>query len=89
MVDGVVSIACVMTDLSKSQAFSAGDRVRIVELPTYVKTAEPMPMMRPPSVITLGEVGTILNRQPGNEWSVRLEQGAYLLAGRYFEKVEN
>ena len=70
-----------------SEPFAAGDRVRIIALPTYVKTAEPMPMMRPPSVITLGEIGTILNRQPGNEWSVRLEKGAYLLASQYFEKV--
>lgn len=71
-----------------SQEFATGDRVRIIALPPYVKTAEPMPMMRPPSVITLGEVGTILNRQPGNEWSVRLEKGAYLLDSQYFEKVE-
>lgn len=69
--------------------YAAGDRVRITALPTYVKTAEPMPMMRPPTVISLGEVGTILNRQPGNEWSVRLEKGAYLLASKYFEKVED
>ena len=71
-----------------SKNFAAGDRVRITALPPYVKTAEPMPMMRPATMITLGEEGTILNRQPGNEWGVRLEKGAYLLSSQYFEKVD-
>lgn len=70
-----------------SKAFSVGDRVRVIALPAYVKTAEPMPMLRPPSVIQLGEEGVILNRQPGNYWSVRLDKGAYLLDSQYLELV--
>ena len=70
-----------------SKAFSVGDRVRVIALPVYVKTAEPMPMLRPPSVIQLGEEGVILNRQPGNYWSVRLDKGAYLLESPYLELV--
>ncbi|HEY9846112.1 MAG TPA: DUF3148 domain-containing protein [Candidatus Caenarcaniphilales bacterium] len=70
-----------------SQMFSIGDKVRVVALPAYVKTAEPMPMLRPPNVIQVGEVGLILARQPGNFWSVRLEQGAYLLESQYLERV--
>ncbi len=70
-----------------SKEFSVGDRVRVVALPPYVKTAEPMPMLRPASVIQLGEEGVILGRQPGNTWSVRLERGAYLLESQYLEAV--
>lgn len=47
------------------EAFAVGDRVRLVELPPYVKTAEPMPMLRPASILTLGEEGVILGQQPG------------------------
>lgn len=72
-----------------STPISTGDRVKITGLPSYVKTAEPMPMMRPNSVITVGEIGTILGIKPGNEWAVRLEKGAYLLSSQYFEKVED
>ncbi len=68
-----------------SKEFSVGDKVRVIGLPAYVKTAEPMPMLRPPGVIRLGEAGTILGRQPGNFWSVRLERGAYLLDSQYLE----
>jgi len=66
--------------------FSVGDKVRVIALPNYVKTAEPMPMLRPASVIRLGEEGTILGRQPGS-WSVRFEKGAYLLESQYLEPV--
>ncbi len=40
-----------------SQELSVGDRVRIIALPPYVKTADPMPMLRPPTVVNLGEEG--------------------------------
>jgi len=69
-----------------SKEFSVGDKVRVIALPAYVKTAESKPMLRPPNVIRLGEEGTILGRQPGS-WSVRLEQGAYLLEDQYLERV--
>ncbi|XFA73915.1 DUF3148 domain-containing protein [Thermosynechococcaceae cyanobacterium Okahandja] len=69
------------------QSFSVGDRVRLIELPAYVKTAEPMPMLRPASVLTLGEEGIILGQQPGNYWAVRLERGAFLLEAKYLERI--
>ena len=72
---------------TQSTDLKTGDRIQIIAMPPYVKTAEPMPMMRSASVIRLGEVGTLLRRQPGNEWSVRLEKGAYLLNDQYFEKL--
>ncbi|NET54407.1 MAG: DUF3148 domain-containing protein, partial [Merismopedia sp. SIO2A8] len=48
-----------------STEFKVGDRVRVIKLPPYVKTAEPMPMLRPPEVIHIGEEGVILDRRPG------------------------
>jgi len=68
---------------------SIGQRVRIVTLPPYVKTADPMPMLRPPNVITIGEEGIVLARQPGNTWSIRFAKGSYLLDRDYFELIEN
>ncbi|MCM1985293.1 regulatory protein SipA [Lyngbya confervoides] len=67
---------------------TTGDRVRLIALPAYVKTAEPMPMLRPPTVLSLGEEGVILGRQPGNEWSIRFKKGAYLLQGDYVERID-
>ncbi|NJN61847.1 MAG: DUF3148 domain-containing protein [Coleofasciculaceae cyanobacterium RL_1_1] len=67
---------------------SIGQRVRIIALPPYVKTADPMPMLRPPSAISVGEIGIILARQPGNTWSIRFAKGAYLIDRDYFELLE-
>ena len=71
-----------------SASFAVGDQVRVTALPTYVKTAEPMPMLRPPHVIRVGEEGVILSREPGDYWGIRFEQGAYLLESQYFERVD-
>lgn len=68
-----------------SKEFHVGDRVRVIELPRYVKTAEPMPMLRPPSVIHLGEEGIIIDRRPGGFWGVRFTKGAFLIDSQYIE----
>ncbi|NEP56420.1 MAG: DUF3148 domain-containing protein [Symploca sp. SIO2G7] len=72
-----------------SKEFQVGDRVRIIELPRYVKTAEPMPMLRPPNVIYLGEEGVIMDRRPGGYWGIRFAQGAFLIDSQYIEKIED
>jgi hypothetical protein len=70
-----------------SKEFAVGDRVRVIALPRYVKTAEPMPMLRPPNVIKLGEEGVILDRRPGGYWGVRFTKGAFLIDSQYIEAV--
>jgi hypothetical protein len=60
-----------------------GDRVRLVGLPAYFKTAEPVPMLRPPNVVQLDEEGVILGREPGDSWRVRFSRGAYLVDQKY------
>lgn len=68
--------------------FSVGDRVRLTSLPAYVKTADPMPMLRSPDVLSLGQEGIVLNRKPGNYWSVRFSHGAFLLESQHLEAVQ-
>lgn len=70
-----------------SKEFNIGDRVRVVSLPRYVKTAEPMPMLRPPDVIRLGEEGIVLDRRPGGYWGIRFSKGAFLMDSQYLEAV--
>ncbi|MDY6784938.1 MAG: DUF3148 domain-containing protein [Cyanobacteriota bacterium] len=67
--------------------FPIGAKVRVTALPPYLKTAEPMPMLRPPDAIALGEEGTVLDRRPGEYWSVRFSRGAFLMEGQYLELV--
>ncbi len=71
-----------------SVKFNIGDKIRIVALPTYIKTADPMPMLRPPSLLAVGDVGQILDRKPGDYWAIKFDRGAFLLEDGYFELVE-
>jgi Protein of unknown function (DUF3148) len=67
---------------------TVGAKVRVVALPPYVKTADTMPMLRPPDVIQVGEEGTILDRRPGGYWGIRFEKGAFLLESQYLEVID-
>lgn len=71
-----------------SKEFKVGARVKVIAIPPYVKTAEPMPMLRPPNVIRLGEEGTVIERRPGDYWGVRFSKGAFLMESQYIELVE-
>jgi len=67
--------------------FSVGDRVRLVASPPYLKTADPMPMLRSANLIPLGEEGVVLARRPGGYWVVRFANGAFLLENQYLNFV--
>ncbi|MEA5596308.1 regulatory protein SipA [Rivularia sp. UHCC 0363] len=71
-----------------SQEFAIGSKVRVVALPLYIKTAEPMPMLRPPDIIHVGEEGIVLDRRPGGYWGIRFANGSFLLDSQYLESVE-
>jgi Protein of unknown function (DUF3148) len=69
------------------QNISVGAKVRLIARPPYLKTAEPMPMLRPPDILEIGEEGTVLDRRPGDYWGVRFARGAFLMESQYIELV--
>jgi hypothetical protein len=68
-----------------SQELRIGTTIRLIALPPYLKTADPMPMLRPPSLLELGATGLIVDLKPGNYWVVRFDRGAFLLEAKYLE----
>ncbi|WP_373539721.1 regulatory protein SipA [Chamaesiphon sp.] len=70
-----------------SQDLKIGVTIRIVALPAYLKTADPMPMLLPPSRLELGAIGVITDRKPGNYWVVKFDRSSFLLEDRYLEVV--
>lgn len=67
--------------------FSIGEKVRLVSLPPYLKTADTMPMLRPADILQVGDEGTVLDRRPGGYWGVRFPKGAFLMDDQYLESV--
>jgi len=68
---------------------TVGSKVRLVTRPPYLKTAEPMPMLRPSDILELGEEGTVLDRRTGGYWGVRFARGAFLIENQYIEVVSD
>lgn len=68
--------------------FAIHQKVKVIAIPPYVKTAEPMPILRPSSVIKLGEVGVVMDRRPGGYWGVLFSKGAFLIDSQYLEAAE-
>jgi Protein of unknown function (DUF3148) len=69
------------------QEFPIGSSVKLSLAPPYFKTADPMPMLRPPQLVTVGDTGIVLERRPGEYWVVKFSRGSFLLDGKYLEAV--
>lgn len=71
-----------------STSIKVGDRVKLSSSPAYFKTADPMPMLRPPTVVKVGEEGLVVSRSPGSYWGVKFSQGIFWLEAEYLEIIE-
>jgi hypothetical protein len=59
--------------------FTVGDGVQLRQQPPYLKTADPMPMLRPADLIGLDEVGQVVGLRAGDQLAVRFRRGTFLL----------
>ena len=67
---------------------SVGDRCRLITRQTYLKTADPMPMLRPPDLVEPGEVGEVIALRPLETVAVRFRRGAFLIPLDQLEMLE-
>ncbi len=68
---------------------NVGNRVCVVSLPSFLKTAEPMPMLRSPDLIAVGEEGIIIDRRPAGYWGVKFNRGAFLIESKHIKNTDN
>lgn len=59
--------------------FTVGDRVQLVSAPAYLKSADPMPMLRPADLIDPEEVGEVVGVRVKGLLAVRFRRGTFLL----------
>ncbi len=65
--------------------WSLGAHVRLRQRPAYLKTADPMPMLRPPDLIGVDEVGQVVELRAFGQVAVRVRRGSFLLAAASLE----
>tara|TARA_Y100000589_G_C26675877_1_gene435799 strand:+ start:236 stop:451 length:216 start_codon:yes stop_codon:yes gene_type:complete len=59
--------------------FKINQKVKLnVRLP-YLKTAENMPMLRPPDLVAIDEIGEILSIKSPNSVEVKFRRGSFLI----------
>ena len=66
---------------------SIGDRLRLKEPMPYLKTADPMPMLRPPDLVEAGEIGEVVALRPLDTLAVRFRRGTFLIPMDRLEAV--
>ncbi len=60
-------------------AFAVGAAVRLRGTPEFLKTADPMPMLRPPDLVDVEEVGRVVGLRALDRLAVRFRRGTFLL----------
>lgn len=73
--------------ITADQSFVIGDRVKLIIAPPYFKTAEPMPMLRPPDIVAIGEEGIVTEQRLGGFWVVHFSAGSFLVDRKFIEGV--
>ena len=66
---------------------AVGSKVSLMSKPPYLKTADPMPMLRPAELLEVGDEGTVMDRRPGGYWGVKFAQGTFLMESQYIDVV--
>jgi len=61
------------------QSFVVGDTVQLKGRLQYLKTADPMPMLRPPDLVDPEELGEVLGLKARNQLAVRFRRGTFLI----------
>jgi hypothetical protein len=53
--------------------------VSLQATPRYLKTADPMPMLRPPDLVGLEEIGTVVSLRALGQLAVKFRRGTFLV----------
>ncbi|MFN6353739.1 MAG: NAD(P)H dehydrogenase assembly family protein [Cyanobacteriota bacterium] len=63
-----------------------GDHVRLNGPVPYLKTADPMPMLRPPDLVDPEEIGVVVERRLRDQLAVRFRRGTFLLTAAQLDR---
>ena len=63
------------------------DRVKITMPLAYLKTADNMPMLRPPDLVAIDEIGEIISIKSPDTAEIKFRRGTFLIDIDKIEKV--
>ena len=69
--------------------FSIGEKVSLQVPMPYLKTLEPLPMLRPPDLVSLDEIGIVTGIRPKDLLEVKFRRGIFLIPSERLKLIEN
>ena len=69
--------------------FQINQKVKLIVPLPYLKTSDNMPMLRPPDLVAIDEIGQILSIKSPNSVEVKFRRGSFLIDVDKLELVEN
>ena len=67
--------------------FEIQDKVKLIAPVSYLKTSDNMPMLRPPDLVAIDEVGEILSIKSLETVEVKFRRGCFLIDVDKIEKI--
>jgi len=68
--------------------FKINQKVKLIAPLPFLKTSENMPMLRPPDLVAIDEIGEILSLKSPETVEVRFRRGKFLIDVNKLEKVD-
>ena len=59
--------------------FEVNDKVKLIAPVSYLKTSDNMPMLRPPDLVAIDEIGEILSFKSPDTVEVKFRRGSFLI----------
>ena len=67
--------------------FDIKDRVKLIAPVSYLKTSDNMPMLRPPDLVAIDEIGEIISIKSLDIVEVKFRRGSFLIEIDKIEKI--
>ena len=67
--------------------FEINDKVKLIAPVSYLKTSDNMPMLRPPDLVAIDEIGQIISIKSPETVEVKFRRGSFLIDTDKIEKV--
>ena len=67
--------------------FEIKDKVKLIAPVSYLKTSDNMPMLRPPDLVAIDEVGVVLSIKSPDIVEVKFRRGAFLIEINKIAKI--
>ena len=67
--------------------FEIKDKVKLIAPLSYLKTSDNMPMLRPPDLVAIDEVGEVLSIRSPKTVEIKFRRGCFLIDIDKVEKI--